>query len=299
MMCEGTPDTRRKAVYREIVTLRSFQRRRGLILFQVTSGNEEEATEYVDYLTPAADSAVQRCLSSELWKTDKQAAKREAVAWAVEQLPRCDVEEESDGEDQETPLAEYQEHVRRRILGELERAALKIEERGGDAELWARQLLKEALRGLESRKKTAPARLDHSALRAVLDEEREAGGDSREAGGNTTGDSSVRPPSSTSPKTMTGGRPLLMRRGRTELSAPPLKASTIPRPSRSTSPLFSHRSTRRSLRSLRPLWRPPSRTRGGAGPSFPSIIRTRTAGAPASMRSSAAAPASTPARARG
>ncbi|HEX8502808.1 MAG TPA: bifunctional DNA primase/polymerase [Pyrinomonadaceae bacterium] len=193
MTCEGSPDTRRKAVYREIVTLRTFQRRKGLILFNVTSGNEEEATEYVDYLTPAADAAVQRCLSSPLWKTDKQAAKREAVAWAVEQLPRCDVEEEPEGEDGEPALADYQEHVKRRILSELERAALKIEKRGGDAELWARQLIREALKGLESLKKTAPARLDHSALRAVLDDEA-GGGDASVAGGNTTGDSFVRPP---------------------------------------------------------------------------------------------------------
>jgi len=196
MMCDGTPETKRKAVYREIVTLRTFQRRKGLILFNVTSGSEEEATEYVDYLTPAADAAVQRALSSPLWKTDKQAAKREAVAWAVEQLPRCPVEEGPDDEGQEPPLAEYQEHVRRRILSELERAALKIEERGGDAELWARQLVKDALKNLESLKKTAPARLDHSALRAVEDDDEAGGEDTAEAGGNTTGDSSVRPPSS-------------------------------------------------------------------------------------------------------
>jgi hypothetical protein len=195
MMCDGTPETKRKAVYREIVTLRTFQRRKGLILFQVTSGSEEEATEYIDYLTPSADAAVQRMLSSELWKTDKQAAKREAVSWAVEQLPRCDVEEQPDEEDDAPPLAEYQEHVKRRILGELEKAALKIEERGGDAEMWARQVLKEALKGLESRKKTAPARLDHSALRAVSDDEDEASGeDDAVLSGNTTGDSSVLPP---------------------------------------------------------------------------------------------------------
>ncbi|MDT5271141.1 MAG: putative primase/helicase [Acidobacteriota bacterium] len=193
MMCDGAPETRRKAVYREVVTLRRFQKRTGVMLFHVTPGSEEEATEYVDYLTPAADAAVQRLLSSPLWKTDKQAAKREAVAWAVEQLPRIDVEAEPDGEDQEPPLAEYQEHVKRRILGELEKAALKIEERGGDAELWARQLVKEALKGLESLKKTAPARLDHSSLRAVLDDERD-GEDTSVVGGNTTGDSSVRPP---------------------------------------------------------------------------------------------------------
>lgn len=164
MMCDGAPETRRKAVYREIVTLRRFQKRTGVMLFHVTPGSEDEATEYIDYLTPAADAAVQRLLSSPLWKTAKQAAKREAVAWAVEQLPRIDVEEEPEGEDQEPPLSEYQEQVRRRILAEVERAALKIEERGGDAELWARQLVRDALKGLESLKKTAPARLDHSSL---------------------------------------------------------------------------------------------------------------------------------------
>src|ERR687889_744213 len=114
MMCEGTPETKRKAVYRESVTLRTFQRRKGLVLFNVTSGSEEEATEYIDYLTPAADAAVQRALSSPLWKTDKQAAKREAVAWAVEQLPRCDVEEAAEEEEGEPSLADYEQERERR-----------------------------------------------------------------------------------------------------------------------------------------------------------------------------------------
>jgi hypothetical protein len=283
MMCEGSPDTRRKAVYREIVTLRRFQRRAGIILFNVTPGSEEEATEYVDYLTPAADAAVQRALSSPLWKTDKQAAKREAVAWAVEQLPRCDVEVEPEGEGGEPALADYQEQVKRRILSELERAALKIEERGGDAELWARQVLKEALKGLESLKKTAPARLDHSALRAVLDEER-AGGDEAEAGGNTTGDSSVRPPRPTSPTLPTSSRPLRSGRGRTVLSAPSPRPPTMRRPFLSTSGRSSLTSAPRSPRSLKPRWRRRSPTHGGAGQSSPYTTRTRTAAAPASMR---------------
>ena len=76
MMCEGTPDARRKAVYREIVTLRTFQRRKGLILFNVTSGSEDEATEYIDYLTPAADAAVQRMLSS---RSGRRTSKRRSA----------------------------------------------------------------------------------------------------------------------------------------------------------------------------------------------------------------------------
>jgi hypothetical protein len=197
MMCEGAPDTRRKAVYREIVVLRRFQKRSGVMLFNVTSGSDEEATEYIDYLTPAADAAVQRMLSSPLWKTDKQAAKREAVAWAVEQLPRCDVEEEPGGDEGERPLADYQLLVEQRIRGAIEKAALEIERRGGDAEGWARGLMRELQRDLESRKKTAPARLDHSSLRAVedVDEGDASGGDGTVLSGNTTGDDSVLPPS--------------------------------------------------------------------------------------------------------
>ena len=195
MMCEGSPDTRRKAVYREIVVLKAFQRRKGILLFNVTSGNEDEATEYIDYLTPAADAAVQRALSSPLWKTDKHAAKREAVAWAVEQLPRTDVEEEPEADDEEEPLSDYQADVERRIRGAIEKAALEIERRGGDSERWARQLLKGLQKDLQSRAKTAPARLDHSALRAVEGrDEDEEGEDTEEAGGNTTGDRTVRPP---------------------------------------------------------------------------------------------------------
>jgi hypothetical protein len=202
MMCDGTPETKRKAVYREIVVLRGFQRRKGLVLFNVTSGSEEEATEYTDYLTPAADAAVQRALSSELWKTDKQAAKREAVAWAVEQLPRCPVEPEPEEEDEDAPVAEYQLREERKIENKLESLTQYIEEqaqeigrRGGDGELWRRDMMRKVRRAVESVEKTAPARLDHSALRAVRDDEDEAsGGDGAVLSGNTTGDSSVLPP---------------------------------------------------------------------------------------------------------
>lgn len=175
MRLDGPAETRRKAVYREIVTLRRFQRRTAVMLFHVTPGSEEEATEYIDYLTPAADAAVQRCLSSPLWQTDKQAAKREAVEWAVAQLPRVDVEEEPEAGSRQLPLAEYEQDAERRIRGSFERTALEIERRGGDPELWARSLMRALQKDLESRKKTAPARLDYSSL-AGLDDEDESGG---------------------------------------------------------------------------------------------------------------------------
>lgn len=191
MRLDGPPETRRKAVYREIVTLRRFQKRTGVMLFHVTPGSEEEATEYIDYLTPAADAAVQRCLSSPLWQTDKQAAKREAVEWAVSQLPRVDVEEEPEPGSKELPLSEYEQDAERRIRGAIERAALEIERRGGDPEPWARALMRGLQQDLESRKKTAPARLDYSAL-ASLDDEEE--GDESAPVGQGGEDRTVLPP---------------------------------------------------------------------------------------------------------
>jgi hypothetical protein len=195
MVLEGTPETRRKAVYREISTLRRFQRRTGIVLFHVTPGSEDESTEYIDYLTPAADSAVQRMLSSPLWQTDKAEAKREAVVWALEQLPRVDPEPEDESESEPPPLDEYQAQVERRVRDTIERAALEIEQRGGDSEAWARALMRGLQKDLESRKKTAPARLDYSTLRGLDDEDEETteGEDTPEVSGNTTGDSSVPP----------------------------------------------------------------------------------------------------------
>src|ERR1700749_301468 len=96
MMCEGSEATRYKAVYREKRTLVEFQKSTGYVLFKVTPGSDEEATEYVDHLTPLADAAMQRALANPLWKGDwkaKARAKAEAVAWAVEQLPLCSIEQ--------------------------------------------------------------------------------------------------------------------------------------------------------------------------------------------------------------
>lgn len=202
MQLHGSSDTRRKAVYRETVVLRRFQRRTGILLFHVTPGCEDEATTYIDYLTPAADLAMQRALSSPLWKTDKQEAKREAVAWAVEQLlPRIEIEEEDPEGGAPLPLDAYTAAQEARLCRNVENVADEIEKRGGDDDLWLERHIKELLRIKASRKKTAPARRDMASLRLV--EEREATGaqqpaeptrEAEESGNKTTWDSSVRTP---------------------------------------------------------------------------------------------------------
>jgi bifunctional DNA primase/polymerase-like protein/primase-like protein len=185
MQIEGPVETRRKAVYRETVVLRSFQKRTGIMIFHVTPGCEDEATTYIDYLTPIADLAMQRALSSPLWKTDKQAARREAVEWAVSQLPRVEIEPEPERESNPLPLSEYAITQERRLLESIESVAEEIEKRGGDDYEWLQRIAKQLARAAESRKKTARARLDYASLSYIEELEQEQ--QSRQGGGDKNG----------------------------------------------------------------------------------------------------------------
>lgn len=167
MQIEGSVETRRKAIYREICVLRSFQKRTGIMIFHVTPGTEDEATTYIDYLTPAADLAMQRALRSPLWKTDKAEAKREAIEWAVDQLPRIEIEEETGRETNPLPVSEYAVSQERRLLESIESVAEEIEKRGGNDYEWMTRMVKQLIHAAESRKKTARARLDYASLSYV------------------------------------------------------------------------------------------------------------------------------------
>lgn len=197
MQLEGSSDTKRKAVYRETVVLRAFTKRTGILLFHVTPGKEDEATTYVDYLTPAADAAAQMALSSELWRTDKQKAKQEAVAWAVEQLPRVDPEAEDPEGAPPQAVDAYEAAQDARLLRSAETVADEVAKRGGDDDLFLERHIRALVKMRASRKKTAPARNDRGSLNRLLEDEREAaaaGGDGSEVSGDTTWDNSVRTP---------------------------------------------------------------------------------------------------------
>lgn len=224
MQLEGSSDTKRKAVYRETVVLRAFTKRTGILLFHVTPGKEDEATTYIDYLTPAADAAAQLALSSPLWQTDKQKAKQEAVAWAVGQLPRVDPEADDPEGAPPLPVDAYEAAQDARLCRSVENVADEVAKRGGDDDLWLERHIRALVKIRASRKKTAPARTDQASQRRLLDDEREAaagGTDEAEVGGNTTGDNSVRtPPASDHPAAAAGVRTLL--------SVPPAEETPVP-----------------------------------------------------------------------
>jgi len=170
MKFEGNEDSRRKAVSREILCLNDFKRSTGIVLFHITPGTKQDKTEYIDYLTPLADAAMQRALSSPLWKTgkheDKAEAKREAVAWAVSMLPRVPIEELPEEEANQLSLDDYERSQEERFYQSIERTADEIEKRGGDHR-WIERVAKQLLQIASSRKKTAGARRPDARLRAA------------------------------------------------------------------------------------------------------------------------------------
>jgi hypothetical protein len=175
MHLTGSDDAKRKAVYRHIIKLRRRARTTGIMLFHIGQ-DENEKTEYTDFLTPRADEAMQRALRSPLWKTDKREAKREAVEWAVAQLPRVDIEEPGAGGGEVLNLDEYIKLRSERELQSLEKDFDGIEERHGGADdqiAYLDRLYGEARRIIESRRKTYPARRDFTALVALDDEEQD------------------------------------------------------------------------------------------------------------------------------
>lgn len=174
MEIKGELDSQRMAVYREILTLRKFTNQTGILLFHVTPGSEEETTEYIDYLTPAADEAMQRALSSDLWKTDKKQAIEESVKWAVEQLPRVDKVLEEEEETKVLSLDEYTEQQIDRVFNSIEKAFDGMEDRHGDPDdclAALDRIYAKAIKAIGSRRKTLPARKDfaHESLGGVVE----------------------------------------------------------------------------------------------------------------------------------
>jgi len=196
MMRSGSEAARIRAVSRCVRSLKDFERATGIRLFKVTSGTDELATEYTDYLTPLADAAMQRALSNPLWQGGREAkeeAKAEAVQWAVGQLPLVPVEPPAESARPGASPAEMLEEFERGLEAWVEKRGQKFEQGGGDLAQLKQRMVRVVSRVLDSLEKTQPARLDHAALRAVLDDEA-SGEDEADGGGNTTVDRTVHPP---------------------------------------------------------------------------------------------------------
>ncbi|MDQ1592972.1 MAG: hypothetical protein QOG71_3599 [Pyrinomonadaceae bacterium] len=286
MKYDGSPESRRKAVYREICCLRRFQRTTGIVIFHVTPGNEEEATEYVDYLTPLADASMQRALSSPLWKTDKAEAKREAVRWAVSMLPRIPIEEDEEAESKQLSLDDYERAQEEPFYQSIKRTADEIEKRGGD-HCWIERVAKQLLHIAASRKKTAGARRPDASLRASAASAARVGGGTAEGSGDLYNVGQFRPVTESD----------IFERGEDRSVLPPQSDAAVADLDETTA----------SGQGGGQICPPPlliispqrSSTRAAAGRSSRSTIPLRTARAPAAKARRAAASASTLGRVRG
>lgn len=105
----GEEDGRIQRVSRLVKAHLDWQRRAGWQLIEIEPSQiNGQSTKFVDHLTPVADEAHQRALSSPLWKTDKRAATAEAVNWALTQLPFTDPDLDGDEVPERMPVSEYE-----------------------------------------------------------------------------------------------------------------------------------------------------------------------------------------------
>jgi hypothetical protein len=167
MQCKGeTPESKRSTVSRYLDKHEKWQRKKGVILIEITrSTREGESTGYRDHLTAIADAAMQHALSDPAWKDDRDGRDRataQAVEWAVLQFPTCDPpDDEPDAkENHPPPLGEYITQQRRRLIESADRVTVAIEDRGDTmtAIRFARELARDWARLADSMAKTQTAR---------------------------------------------------------------------------------------------------------------------------------------------
>jgi hypothetical protein len=164
---EGSEVARVARVRRLLELTEAYQRASGFELVKITRGGGEEhrKTEYVDFLVPVADEAVQRARSSETWKINPGRAKREQIDWALSRLPRVKLPEAELKESNKklSPLAEYTKR-REKLTAAILEYVESVEERDGDGAHELEVIEVELVRARQSlaEKKRARAALDKS-----------------------------------------------------------------------------------------------------------------------------------------
>ncbi len=215
MQIGGTKLAKEAAVRRLINKLESDQCETTYTLIAVTRGGKPTgerdahgndiytATEYVDFLLPVADEAVQRARESEMWRGNKDAginphpgkALAAQVDWALAQLPRVkrasNEASTSDSAPRLMPLDQYEQQREAQIFDSIESAADEIEKRGGDAFEWLDRFEMQLRRVAQSRRKTYRARNDFAVVDDV-DVERSGTASMSNAFSSMTGPESAR-----------------------------------------------------------------------------------------------------------
>jgi hypothetical protein len=179
----GTEIAIRARVRRSVDDLLAWQRLVGYELFAVVKGGAiiahapdgtpiRKGSTFIDNLKPHADAAVLRARVSEEWKTHPGRALVAQVAPMLEALPKLKVEAAPVKQSTPKPLDQYEQESEAAVERMVEARADKIEQRGGDADLWLEKLELKISRMRQSRKRTERARRDHAALSIFDDESR-------------------------------------------------------------------------------------------------------------------------------
>jgi hypothetical protein len=188
----GAKEAKAARVRRLINRLEEFQNKTGYKLLHIKRGGAPtgiknpdgsdvySSTEYTDHLKPIADVAVMRARDTELWRgnidkgirANPGRAMAAQVELAVSQLPSLKSNTEETKKKNSLNLNDYLVQQSDRVQSSFENIFEGVEERQGDADVcmaWLERQYSDARRALESRRKTARARLDFSMLEEEIE----------------------------------------------------------------------------------------------------------------------------------
>jgi hypothetical protein len=172
----GTDTAIRARVRRWLDDLLAWQRLVGYELISVVKGGEivgyekdstpiRKSSTFINNFLPHADDGVMRARASELWRSNPGDALAAQAASVLKALPRLTPQSANVPKDTSPlPLDKYEQQREERLLAQLEEAAERIEQRGGEGWEFVDRFAMLAARLANSLRKTEPARRDAAAL---------------------------------------------------------------------------------------------------------------------------------------
>jgi hypothetical protein len=154
---EHKDDGRAAEVYafRKVAALKKEQKRVGIMFFGIESGGglEREPMRYTDYLTPAANWAMQQARISDLWKEHPGKALAAQISAAIEMLPLISSEDEKERDSMPLDDDDYIQRMIAQSVNCALKACDRAAENGRDDIAIARMAAERLLRYAEDRHK--------------------------------------------------------------------------------------------------------------------------------------------------
>lgn len=176
---EGSRDAMRSRVRDVLKLLDKWQQETGFTLFDIFRGGKIKGydddgqpdytqTEFIDYLLPAADCAVERAHKTDVWKRHPGIAMQAQVFSLLAELPRTEARERIE-KPKAPPAPRTLLDIEKELMQLIEEGAELLRKQGDDGADWAERMSNDIHRASDSLRRTGPARLDALSLETFED----------------------------------------------------------------------------------------------------------------------------------